>query len=119
MFIQKTSQHILQYAVVFIIFYFDRRIEPALHNEFRYLSANGMNRPHIEQFLRRQIFRQSTDIKDFRTIEPQFFRIVVVGECQGHNSHANQVGAMDAFETFCDHGFYTKEISTLGSPVAR
>src|SRR5690606_12932538 len=39
-------------------------------------------------------------------------------ETEGRHAHADQVGTVDAFEAFGDHGAYALQLGALGRPVA-
>ena len=47
-----------------------------------------------------------------------FFVVVLVDEVAGQDTHADEVGAVDALEGFRDDGFHTEEVGALGGPVA-
>ncbi len=59
------------------------------------------------------------DIKGFGAINLQRFPVNTRLELQWHHPHANQVGAVNALETFGHNDFNTCESYTLRGPVTR
>src|SRR5262245_13174746 len=51
--------------------------------------------------------------------ESQGLRIFTVLELQRQYTHTDQVRAVNAFETFGDHGFHSKQHRAFRGPIAR
>ena len=53
------------------------------------------------------------------TRQPQCQAGIAILELQRQHTHANQIGAVDAFKAFNNHRTHTQQIGALGRPVAR
>ncbi len=101
---------------MFDILDLDRGIDPALERDLLHRAIGiGDRAGHLLLRLDRV---QPLDRHAFLARQAQRLAGVTAGELERDNTHANEVGAVDAFETFGDHGLDAQQVGALGGPVA-
>ena len=55
----------------------------------------------------------------FVTLEAEVLPGFAILELQGHHTHADEIGAMDALEALGNHGAHAEQPRPLGRPIAR
>src|SRR5471032_2856739 len=115
---QQLAQHERQDAAVFVVIDFDRRVDA--QQDFDFLRRLAFAVDHQgRQLLRLDLAFQAFQVVDFLAGDAQRFDAVVADELQRQHAHADQVGAVDAFERAHDHGLHAQQLGALGGPVAR
>lgn len=111
----QLAQDAVQYAAVTVILNLRRGIDAY---------------PHLERFLLpvfirsgdRQLFGRAvtdaTEIEALMTGQAQRGRILTVHKLQRQHTHADEVGAVNAFVTFGDDGPHSQQAGPLRGPVA-
>src|SRR5690606_9672704 len=59
------------------------------------------------------------DVEGFRAGQPERDRALAIAEAQRQYAHADEIGTVDALETFRDHSFDAEQAGAFGGPVAR
>lgn len=62
---------------------------------------------------------QIAEIEGLATAQAQALRVLAVRELAGQHTHADEVGAVNAFEALGDNCFDTQQHRAFGGPVAR
>ena len=60
---------------------------------------------------------EAFEVEGFGAVEVEGGRVLTVHEFEREYAHAQQVGAVDAFERLCDHSLNAEEGGALRSPV--
>src|SRR5690606_265839 len=97
----------------FVHFHFRGSVQATGHRYFHHVTVGtGDHQGHIAT--RAQV---ALHVVGFSTIQPQGLAIGAGFEFQRQYAHTNQVGTVNALETFSGNGFHTSQTHAFGGPV--
>jgi len=102
---------------MFEVIHFNRRVDAQQQGDF-FLAAVFAFDDEGGVLLRFDFAVQAFEAEGFFAGEAEGLNAVAAFELQGEDAHADQVGAVDAFEALGDDGFYAQQLRAFGGPVA-
>src|ERR1043165_6359544 len=118
--VEQAAEDGVEHAAVAVVLGFDGGVDSAHRRELN-LFAIGLRSGdiHIAAGLDEAFGgRGEVDVEGFFAGEAEGGRGLAILEAEGQHAHADEVGAVDAFEGFGDDGAAAEEKRALGGPVA-
>src|SRR6516162_2865319 len=116
--LQQLPQYVFQDPAVTVVIHFRRRIDTANHFELGHLAVIGsrLNGQFLSQLEPRTDTQNIEGLKAGKIVRFEIFSRL---ENHRHDSHADQIAAMNTFETLGNGGLDTEKPRPLCCPVAR
>src|SRR6185437_14117056 len=116
--LKHLAQNVLKDSAVLVVSDLERRIDAGNGGKLFFL-ALSVARAHFDLFFRLEILAQALEIENFEAAKPERLEIFTRREFQWQHSHADQIAAMDALETFRKHRANPEKQSSFRRPIAR
>src|SRR6266550_3527375 len=115
--LQQLPQHVLQNPSMPIVIQFRGCIDTADNLELRDLAviAGRLDGEFLSQL---ESGRDASDIELLESRQTEELEVLAGLELQGHDSHADQITAVNALKALCNRRFDAEEPRSFGRPVA-
>ncbi len=119
---RRISEHlakdVLQNSAVLVVGDFKRRIDSRRCAEVDRQSLRAA-RGDFDLAARNECVGQALDVENFQARQSERFQIFARQKFERQHAHADQIAAMNALETFGEHGADAEKDRPLGGPIAR